>query len=82
MNLNFRIRGQKIDTSKQPKYLDIYLDEGQTWKFQTEQIKSKLNRSCGLRTKLRYYIKSDFLRTVYFAILDSSIVGSKQEHNF
>ena len=50
MNLNFRIRGQKIDTSKQPKYLDIYLDEGQTWKFQTEQIKSKLNRSCGLRT--------------------------------
>ena len=81
-NLNFRISGQKIDTSKQPKYLDIYLDEGQTWKFQTDQIKSKLSRSCGLRTKLRYYIKSDYLRTVYFSILDSSSVGSKQKHNF
>ena len=39
-NLNFRISGQKIDTIKQTKYLGIYLDEGLTWKFQTEQIKA------------------------------------------
>ena len=47
------------------------MDEGLTWKFQTEQIKSKLSRSCGLLEKLRYYIKPDHLRTVYFAIFDS-----------
>ena len=67
-NLNFRISGQKIDTIKQAKYLAVYLDEGLTWKFQTGQIKSKLSRNCGLPAKLRYCIKPDLLRTVYFAI--------------
>ena len=67
-NLNFRISGQKIDTIIQGKYLAVYLDEGLTWKFQTGQIKSKLSRNCGLPAKLRYYIKPDLLRTVYFAI--------------
>ena len=43
--LNFRISGQKVDTIKQTKYLGIYLDEGVTWKYQTEQIKSKQGRS-------------------------------------
>ena len=47
------------------------MDEGLTWKFQTEQIKSKLSRSCGHLAKLRYYVKPDLLRTVYFLILDS-----------
>ena len=56
---------------KQIKYLSIYLDEDLTWKFQTEQIKSKLSRGCGLLAKLRYYIKPDLLRTVCFAIFDS-----------
>ena len=67
-NLNFRISGQKIDTIIQGKYLAVYLDEGLTWKFQTGQIKSKLSRNCGLPAKLRYHIKPDLLRTVYFAI--------------
>ena len=47
------------------------MDDSLTWKFQTEQIKSKLSRSCDLLAKLRYYIKPDLLRTVYFAIFDS-----------
>ena len=42
-----------------------------TWNFQINQIKSKLSRSCGLLTKLRYYFKSNLLKTVYFAIFDS-----------
>ena len=48
----------------------MYLDDGITWKFQTEQIKSKLGMSCGLLAKLRYYIKPDLLRKLYFAIFD------------
>ena len=42
------------------------MDEGLTWKLETEQIKSKLRRSCDLQAKLRYSIK--LLRTVYFTI--------------
>ena len=63
-NLIFRIIRQKIDTIKQTKYLGLYLDEGLTWKFQTEQIKNKLSRSCGLQARLRYYVKHYILKTV------------------
>ena len=70
-HLNFRISGQKINIVKQTKYLGIYLDEHLTWNFQLDQIKSKLSRSCGLLAKLRYFAKTDLLRTVYFAIFDS-----------
>ena len=69
--LNFRVSGQKIEPVKQTKYLGIYLDEHLTWNFQINQIKSKLRRRSGLLAKLKYYVKPDLLRTVYFAIFDS-----------
>ena len=69
--LNFRISGQKVNTVNKAKYLGIYLDEHLTWNFQLIQIKTKLSRSCGLLAKLRYHVKTELLRTVYFAILDS-----------
>ena len=56
---------------KKTKYLGIYLDEHLTWNFQLTQIKTKLSRSSGLLAKLRYHVKTELLRTVYFAILDS-----------
>ena len=62
--LNFRINGQKMSLVKQTKDLCIYLDEKLTWNFQINQFKSKLSRDCGLFTKLTYYVKTDFLRTV------------------
>ena len=69
--LNFRISGQKINEVKKTKYLGIYLDEHLTWNFQLSQIKTKLSRSCGLLAKLRYHVRTELLRTVYFAIFDS-----------
>ena len=70
-HLNFRISGLKINPVNKAKYLGIYLDEHLTWNFQLIQIKTKLSRSCGLLAKLRYHVKTELLRTVYFAILDS-----------
>ena len=69
-HLNFRINGQKVNIVKQTKYLGIYLDEHLTWNFQLDQIKSKLSRICGLLAKLKYFTKTDLLRTVNFAIFD------------
>ena len=53
------------------KYLGIYLDEHLTWNFQLIQIKAKLSRSCGLLAKLRYHVKTELLRAVYFATNNS-----------
>ena len=69
-NFNFRISGKNINPVKQTKYLGIYLDEHLTWNFQINQSKSKLSISCGLLAKLRYYVKTDLLKPVYFAIFD------------
>ena len=53
------------------KSLGIYLHEHLTWNFQLNQIKTKLSRNCGLLAKLRYHVKIELLRTVYFAIFSS-----------
>ena len=49
----------------------MYLAEHLTWNFQLDQIQRKLSGSCDLLAKLRYFVKTDLLRTVYFAIFVS-----------
>ena len=61
---------KKINTVNKAKYLGIYLDEHLTWNFQLNQVKTKLSRSCDLLAKLGCLAKTEFLRTVYFAIFD------------
>ena len=39
--------------------------------MELDQIKNNLSRSCGLLTILRYFAKTEPLRTVYFAIFNS-----------
>ena len=70
-HLNFRISGQKINTVNKAKYFGIYLDEHLNWNFQLNQIKTKLSRTCDLLAKLRYQVKTELLRTVYFVIFNS-----------
>ena len=70
-HLNFRLSGQQISIVEQTKYLSLYLDEHLTWNFQLSQIKSRLSRSCGLLAKLRYFVNSYLLRTVYYSVFDS-----------
>ena len=47
------------------------MDEHLTKNFQLDQIKTKLSRTCGLLAKLRYFAKTELLRTAYFAIFYS-----------
>ena len=39
--------------------------------MELDQIKNNLSRSCGLLAILRYFAKTEPLRTVYFAIFNS-----------
>ena len=71
-----------INTVNKAKYLGIYLDDYLTWNFRLNQIKTKLNRSCGLLlAKFRYHAKTELLRTVYFAIFDSVFMQFGQHRN-
>ena len=71
MKINFRVIGQKIERVKQTKFWYISRQTPEIFKFQISQVQSKVRISSGLLAKLKYYLKSDLLRTVYFAIFDS-----------
>ena len=71
--MNFRICGQKIKFLNKTKHLGIILDEHLTFKSHLENLKFKLNRGNGLLSKIRYYVKKDLLRTIYYALFDSHL---------
>ena len=69
--MNFRISGQRIKVKTCAKYLGIIIDEFLNWKSHYNVLRTKLGRSIGLLSKLRYFVSANLLRTVYFAIFDS-----------
>ena len=50
------------------RYLVIKIDENLNWKIYTQDITSKLNRANAVLAKLRHFVNSEILRSVYFAI--------------
>ena len=66
----FRISGQKINIVKVAKYLGLKLDQHPTFKQHMDTIKPKLNRANSLLAKIRFYVDSKLLKTIYTAIFD------------
>ena len=69
-NVNFRVSGQKIKMLSKTKYLCLFLDENLSFKYYLHTMKLKLSRANCLLSKIRYYVRTPFLRTIYFAIFD------------
>ena len=69
--MNFRISGQRIKVKTCAKYLGIIIDEFLNWKSHFNVLRTKLGRSIGLVSKIRYFASVNLLRTIYFAIFDS-----------
>ena len=69
-NMNFRISGQKVNIMKETKYLGMIMDEHLTFKNHMDTVKLKLNRANGLLAKLRHYMNSTLLRTIYIATFE------------
>ena len=70
-NLNFWLSGQKIEPERHTKYLGVILDEHLSFSEYTNALKQKLNRANGILAKLRYYVSTDTLKTIYYALFDS-----------
>ena len=71
--MNFRISGQRIKVKTCAKYLGIIIDEFLNWKSHFNVLRTKLGRSIGLVSKIRYFASVNLLRTIYFAIFDSCL---------
>ena len=69
--MNFRISGQRIKPKSSAKYLGLVIDEFLNWKTYFTNLRAKLERSIGLLATLRYFVSTNLLRIVYFAVSDS-----------
>ena len=78
---NFRISGEKINTSSTANYLEVLLHENLQWQTHIDSLVTKLSRAVGILSKIRYYVPKYLLKTIYFSIVNSHMIytclGSK-----
>ena len=55
-HLNFRISGEKINTSSTVNYLGVLLHENLQWQTHIDSLITKLSTAVGLLSKIRYYV--------------------------
>ena len=73
-NFNIKINGHKIIPSDSIKYLGIYLDTTLSGNAHCEILSNKLKRANGMLSKIRHYVPSDELRSIYHSIFSSHMV--------
>ena len=70
-DLKLRLDGKRLYPSKYVKYLGILIDSHLNWKYHIKALVPKLARANGMLAKIRHYVNSDSLRSIYFAIFAS-----------
>ena len=73
-----KLAGKILIPSKSVKYLGVHLDEHLNWKTHISSIAPKLRRANGALSKLRHYVPSKVLLSVYHAIFGSHIRYASQ----
>ena len=74
--LNLKLCRKRLYPSESVQYLGITIDGNLNWKVHVNDIASKLIRGNAILSKLRYFVKKDTLRSVYFAVFHSYIYMS------
>ena len=49
------------------KYLGVFIDSSLSWKSQIQYILTKIKRSVGILSKIRYYVDINVLSNLYYA---------------
>ena len=77
-NLKIKLNGKKLYSSSYIKYLGIFLDENLNWKKHISILSSKLRRANGALAKLRHFVPTKTLTSVYYAIFNSHLSYGSQ----
>ena len=67
--VNLSLNGKVLSQDNNIKYLGIFIDSNLCWKPQIEHISKKIKRSIGIISKLRYYVDSKILTSLYYAMI-------------
>ena len=71
--LQVKLNSLRIHPSESLKYLGIYLDSTLSGKTHCTALSSKLRRANGILSKIRHYVPTDQLKSIYHAIFSSHL---------
>ena len=69
-DLKLRLNGKRIYPTKSVKYLGIKTDENLTWIDHIDDIAIKLNKANAMLFKVREFLNTKILKSIYYAIFD------------
>ena len=72
------MNGHRIRLSDSIKYLGIYIDSTLSGRVHCEILTKKLKRANGMLSKIRHYVPSTELRSIYYAIFSSHMTYGAQ----
>ena len=73
LDIKIKLNGKRLFPSKFIRYLGILVDENLTWKFHIHELNKKLSRANSMLCKIRYFVDSKTLRSIYYAIFSSHL---------
>ena len=76
--IKIKVNGKKLYPSNYIKYLGINLDEHLTGSAHMSSLAPKLKRANGMLAKIRHYVESDQLKSLYFSIFSSHMLYGSQ----
>ena len=68
--LKLKLNSKRIYPTKSAKYLGIEIDENLTWIDHINDIAIKLNRANAMLFKVREFLNTKILKSIYYAIFD------------
>ena len=69
-DLKIKLSGKRLYPTESVKYLGVKIDTNLSWQY-VNDLSVKLNRANSLLFKMRKYVSSKILISIYFAIFDS-----------
>ncbi len=80
LNFKFKIKmnGHKLSPADYIKYLGVYLDSTLSGSQHCALLSTKLNRAKGMLSKIRHYVNTDDLKSIYHAIFSSHMIYGAQ----
>ena len=68
IKLKLKLYGKRLYLTKKTKYLGLVIDENLNWKFHLEQLAVKLRKVNGILSKLRHFLTTVTLKSIYYAL--------------
>ena len=72
--LNFSIKGERVEKINEVKYLGVVFNELREWRTHFTHWKKNFNRAIGLLSKIRHLASQHLLKSMYFLLLNSHLI--------